>query len=293
MACPPPAGPWTFAGGARPTSTPPEVAAVLAGAAQWAVATADALEFADALPDECLDAAIMDPPYCSGAYTEAAKRQARGQGRRSGTLREVGWFINDAMGTAGLTWLLRCVAVQLHRALKDGGCLCVFTDFRMISALQPAIESAGFRFSGKPVWDKDLPGLGNGFRAQHEEILHFTNGAGRYYRSDVGTVLRYPRVHQTEKPIGLLADLVTLCAPKGGVVADLFLGSGTTGEACISNGRRVVGCEIMPENAEAARARLAAAERATTAAADAAGQLTIYDRRLMPAEEPPTEGAEA
>ena len=260
-----------------------DLAAVIAGASMWHVETADALELAEHIPDASVDVVAMDPPFCSGGYNEAEKRRAKGQGLRSETLRKDGWFINDNMGTAGLVWLVRCLAVQSYRILRDGGSLCMFTDWRMVPSLAPAIESSGLRQYGMPIWDKGSFGLGVGFRHQYETILHFVKGTGVFYRKDLGDVLRHPRVsldereHQTEKPEGLMADIVTLCAPPGGLGVDFFTGSGPTGAACIRNGIRFVGSEISAANADKARRRLAAAASGLSLADAERGQTSIFD----------------
>lgn len=231
----------------------------------WQVECADALDALRALPDGCADAIITDPPYCSGGFTEAQRKSAKGQGLRSETLRVSGWFEGDNMGTAGLVWLLRSIAFESCRVLTPGGSLSIFTDWRMVSALQPAIEAAGLRFQSLVVWDKQTPGLGWGFRAQHEIVLHFAPGKPEYHDKSTGNVLRVPRKrwehHQTEKPVDLMRRIVRVCAPPGGVVLDPFTGSGSTGVAALREGRAFLGFERDPDHAETARQRLAA-ERA-------------------------------
>ena len=49
--------------------------------------------------------------------------------------------------------------------------------------------------------------------------------------------------HQTEKPIGLMEKVVEI-VPEGGTVLDCFMGSGSTGVACIRTGRRFIGIEL-------------------------------------------------
>lgn len=63
-------------------------------------------------------------------------------------------------------------------------------------------------------------------------------------------------IHPTEKPVELLEILVKTSCPEGGLVADFFAGSGAAGEAAAANGRRYVGCELDPQMADVARARL-------------------------------------
>lgn len=65
--------------------------------------------------------------------------------------------------------------------------------------------------------------------------------------------------HPTVKPINLMRWLVRLITPPGGVVLDLFTGSGTTGVGAVLEGMRFVGFEQSPEFVEIARARIAAA----------------------------------
>jgi len=52
--------------------------------------------------------------------------------------------------------------------------------------------------------------------------------------------------------------LVRLVTPEGALVLDPFTGSGSTGRACVLEGRRFVGIEREREYCEIARARIAA-----------------------------------
>jgi site-specific DNA-methyltransferase (adenine-specific) len=54
--------------------------------------------------------------------------------------------------------------------------------------------------------------------------------------------------------------LIRLVVPKGGVVLDPFLGSGTTAVAAIEEGVEWIGCEREPEYVEIIKARVAAAQ---------------------------------
>ena len=51
------------------------------------------------------------------------------------------------------------------------------------------------------------------------------------------------RDHITQKPVSVMQSLV-LIVPRGGVVLDLFMGSGTTGVACALEGRHFIGVEM-------------------------------------------------
>lgn len=64
--------------------------------------------------------------------------------------------------------------------------------------------------------------------------------------------------HPTVKPVALMAYLVRLVTPLGGVILDPFAGSGTTGLGAIAEGVPFIGIERDPEYFEIACARIAA-----------------------------------
>jgi DNA modification methylase len=82
------------------------------------------------------------------------------------------------------------------------------------------------------------------------------------YRRGSGEVTAAPQQnhHPTVKPVALMRWLVRLVTPPGGVVLDPFMGSGSTGIACVLEGFDFVGIERELEYLEIARARIAAAE---------------------------------
>lgn len=55
-----------------------------------------------------------------------------------------------------------------------------------------------------------------------------------------------PNGHTCPKPDGYATWLCTRAAPHGGTVVDPFMGSGTTGVACVKYGRKFIGIEIEP-----------------------------------------------
>jgi DNA modification methylase len=63
-------------------------------------------------------------------------------------------------------------------------------------------------------------------------------------------------IHPTVKPVALMAWLVRLVTPPGGLVLDPFTGSGTTGIAAVGEGRRFLGIEREGEYVDIACARL-------------------------------------
>lgn len=91
--------------------------------------------------------------------------------------------------------------------------------------------------------------LGRGFlgtRDEHDVI----------YCPPVQSMASNGRLHPTEKPVALLQRLVRKVP---GVVLDPFMGSGTTGVACVKLGRKFIGIEIEPKYFDIACRRISEA----------------------------------
>jgi DNA modification methylase len=67
--------------------------------------------------------------------------------------------------------------------------------------------------------------------------------------------------HPTQKPLKLVMDWVTKFTDGGETVLDPFMGSGTTGVACVKLGRAFIGIEKRPDYFALACQRIADAER--------------------------------
>ena len=157
-----------------------------------------------------------------------------------------------------LLWLEQC-----YRAMKADRPLLVFIDWRNLPALSDAVQAAGFVWRGVVVWDKteSCRPQPNGFRNQTEFVIYATKGGIPPIDPPVFLpgVIRCPapreRVHMTEKPLPLMAELVRI-VPAQGSVCDPFAGSGTTGEAVCISRRYFIGVEWGEEYWRLAAGRL-------------------------------------
>lgn len=118
------------------------------------------------------------------------------------------------------------------------------------------------------IWDKgDAAGMGDlsiPWKPNHEEI--YVIGKGFAGHRGPG-VLRHTNIiweslgreHPHAKPVSLMVDLVGKVI--GRTILDPFMGSGTTGVACVQLGRSFIGCEISPAYFDIACRRIEEAYR--------------------------------
>lgn len=125
------------------------------------------------------------------------------------------------------------------------------------------------------IWDKQVIGTGNlsePFTTAHEPITFAVyelskanreKGYGRLAaRMRKGSVIRCQRLqsgqlkHPNEKPVRLLRELIESSSSMDETVLDCFMGSGSTLEAAVLEGRKAIGIEIDEGYCEKAARRL-------------------------------------
>ena len=92
------------------------------------------------------------------------------------------------------------------------------------------------------------------------DIAWMKGGCGVYCRRDLSLQGESSeRAHPTQKPVGLMEWCMDRAkVPQGATVLDPYMGSGTTGIACIRTGRKFIGIEIDAGHFETARKRMEA-----------------------------------
>lgn len=84
-------------------------------------------------------------------------------------------------------------------------------------------------------------------RAEYESLRRVFRVSKEVPYIDVWTfrpVPYYPGKHPCEKPQDLLRHIITACSNEGGIVADFFMGSGSTAKACNELNRKFIGTEM-------------------------------------------------
>ena len=225
--------------------------------------TSDALTWLAGQASGSADLIITDPPYESLERHRAIGTTTRLK-RSKGSSND--WF--EIFPNSRFAELFQA----LHRVSKRNSHLYVFSDHVTFPIAKEAGEAAGYRFWKPLVWDKKLLGMGYHYRCRYEFILFFEKGKRKLKDLSIPDILEVRRVrggYPTEKPVGLLEQLVLQSSCEGDTVVDPFCGSGSTGVAAINHGRRFAGCDKLQSAVEATNARLrdVAAQRKQTGAA--------------------------
>ncbi len=233
----------------------------------------DCLELMKEIPDGSVDMVLTDPPYSSGGlFAEDRKATTRTKytNRDYNGAARFQNFSGDNMDQRSFTEFMRMVLSKTRQKSKAESVCAAFVDWRNIAAMIDALQSAGWIYRGIIVWDKgNSRPIPNRFRNDCEYVIWGTNGprkteyidgvfigAGCYHTKSVPTKQKH---HQTEKPVELLEKLLAICE-SGGTVLDPFMGSGSTGVACVNTGCSFIGMELDPGYFETAKRRIDEAE---------------------------------
>lgn len=246
----------------------------------------DCLEGMKALPDKSVGHVICDPPYEAEAHTlQRRTKTDRGDGRQAGGGdRRI--TVVEPLSFHPMTEDERAsAAAAMARVARRW--IIVFCQAEAVPAWRSALEAGGAVYKRAGVWVKpdaqpqltgDRPGMGyESIVFAHRKGRSTWNGGGRVgvftFNKNGGTG---PNEHETQKPLPLMLELVSLFTDPGELVLDAFAGSGTTGVACLRLGRRFIGIEKDAKYAAIARERLRAEQDGLSLRDARAGQLPMF-----------------
>jgi len=242
--------------------------------------TGDTLELLKALPDECADLIVADPPY------SIDKDKEFGEGAYFESRTE--WFDWCKL------WLR-----EAKRILKPAGNVFIYAIHHNACFLQSYMYELKLEYRRQIIWHYE-----NGFSrhrnapaCHYEPIIWFAKSPDSTfhvirepYKSkerlrhtitkngkvwtphpegrQAGDVWRFPTLagrrfaaertkHPTQKPLALSRRLIDHFSNEGDLVVVPFVGSGSECVAAIEAGRRFVGSEINPDYVKIAEERLA------------------------------------
>lgn len=221
---------------------------------RWQVLMGDCLELMRSLPDGSVDAVVTDPPYDARTHQSTMSRS----GGFGPTLMVSKTDINFTP-LDSYQWL-----EEAFRISK--GWVIAFCSLEMLGAYAAHADT---RYVRSGIWHKpnaapqftgDRPGNAcEGIAIMHSGACkkEWNGGGSRGFWSESTPPGGTARHHPTQKPVPLMADLVTKFTNPGGLVLDPFSGSGSTGVACAREGMRFLGMELSEDYAAIARRRIA------------------------------------
>ena len=148
--------------------------------------------------------------------------------------------------------LIKDIMPLLFELLNQGGAIYMFCNANHIDYFKQQIERH-FVLKNILIWVKNNWSAGDlkgAYAKQTEFILyavkgrHILNGARDtdtlYYNRVVGNM----QLHQNQKPVDLCKYLINKSSNENDTVLDCFMGSGSTGVACLQTNRNFIGIEL-------------------------------------------------
>lgn len=186
----------------------------------------DCLEFMKSMPDRGVDAVITDPPY--GINRDKGFEGLEGfggSGKPIARIQYKGGWDNQRPSKEYFEHILRSGKISL---IFGGN---FFADLLPVG-------------NHWVVWDKlnTMPTFGDCELVWTNVKRNSVKKVTREYNGLIGKEEK--REHATQKPIKIVTYLLENYTKVGDTIFDPFMGSGTTGVACMQMGRNFIGCEI-------------------------------------------------
>ena len=185
-----------------------------------------------------VDMICTDPPYLMNYKTNRRKDKTHD-------------FCKPIANDTNLE-LIKDIMPLLFELLNQGGAIYMFCNTNHIDYFKQQIEQH-FTLKNILIWVKNNWSAGDlkgAYAKQTEFILyavkgrHVLNGARDtdtlYYNRVVGNM----QLHQNQKPVDLCKYLINKSSNENDTVLDCFMGSGSTGVACLQTNRNFIGIEL-------------------------------------------------
>lgn len=195
-----------------------------------------------------VDAIITDPPY-----NISRDNNFTTMGRSGIDFGE--WDKNfDLVG-----WIKFCEPL-----LKKGGNIVIFNDWKNMSYIVEELEKNGFEIKDLIRWEKTNPMPRNRdrrFITDYEFAVWAVKKGGKWTFNRISETYERPKIiynvtpksekkeggHPTQKPVEVMEWLITRLTNEEDWVLDPFMGSGSTGVACMNLNRKFIGIELEEE----------------------------------------------
>lgn len=205
------------------------------------------------ISDESIDLIVTDPPY---KVITGGKNNGRNSKRPVGILSNNNGYFNNTPAP-------KQYMSELFRVLKNETHCYIFSNAVCLSEMLIEAQLAGFKLHNILIWEKNNCTPSQWYMKNCEYILFLRKGNAKYI-NNIGqskTVHKFNnitgrKVHPTEKPVDLLEFYIKNSSNVGDVVLDPFMGSGSTGVACINTKRNFIGIELNEKYFNIAKERI-------------------------------------
>ena len=202
----------------------------------------DCLELMKTIPDKSIDLIVTDPPYLH--IKGGCKSKGLNRGCREATSNVVS-NMSDFDKVHIYTFLN-----TVKTKVKEMNAYIFSSKLQVPYYLNWALENK-CQFDIL-IWDKDFTGIiSRKFFANNSEyiIRIYKKGLNRLednmlYQKIHKFKRPIDKIHEAQKPVELLERFIKLSSKEKDIVFDPFMGSGTTGIACINTNRNFIGIEL-------------------------------------------------
>ena len=215
----------------------------------------DCLELMKSIPDGIIDAIITDPPY---------KMTKQGNSCRPNYMKSgMGENLFDGELPNTKEWMKLC-----FEKLKKDSHFYVFTNTNSLLEFITIANECGFKLHNVISMIKDTKMPNRWYLKYTELVLFFRKGkafaindkTSRDYEFVKMPTLKNGKLHISQKPLNFVEKLISNSSNENDLILDLFMGSGTTGVACVNLNRNFIGIEMNDKYFEIAEKRIAEAQ---------------------------------
>ena len=192
----------------------------------------DCLELMKDIPDGFVDMVLTDPPYGMAFKSNYRKEK-----------------YNEIQNDKSLEWLERYIS-ECYRVLKNNSAIYCFCSWHNVDVFKQAIEKK-FKVKNILIWEKNNTSMGDlkgSYAPKYEMIIFAHKGRKLLNGFRYADIIKASRTgnknHPTEKPVDLLETIIKNSSDENSVVFDGFMGSGSTGVACVNTNRNFIGIEL-------------------------------------------------
>ena len=223
----------------------------------------DNLELLKQLPDNYIDLIYCDILYNTG-------RKFKDYDDNLGTSQEAILWYEPRL-------------IEMKRILKETGSIYIQMDYRLAHYIKIAMDNVfGYNnFINEIIWKYGLGGSSKRtFAKKHDTILFYAKSQDYIFNlqfeestsnkmkgkmkkmidvwdiPNINNMAKERLGYDTQKPVKILNNIIQASSNENDIVADFFMGSGTTGEAALELCRKFIGCDIGDEACQITKERI-------------------------------------